>query len=193
MRGSQQAGGSADAMTFNAHISIRELRPDDSVTAITDLLRAAYAPLAAMGFKYLATHQDEATTRQRLQSGISIVAEMDGSIVGTVTVRAPEAESRCAWYLQPDVWSFGQFAVRTDLQRNGLGEKLMHAIEQRALQHGATELALDTAEGATHLVRWYERLGFRFIQHVSWEEANYISVVMSKRLPAPNASPNSPH
>ena len=166
------------------HICIRELRPDDSVAAITELLHTAYAPLAAMGFKYLATHQDEAMTRRRLQSGISIVAELDGAIVGTVTLRAPNAESRCAWYLQPGVWSFGQFAVRPDLQRNGLGEKLMHAIEQRALQHRAAELALDTAEGATHLVRWYERLGFRFIQHVSWEETNYRSVVMSKRLAA---------
>ncbi|MEQ1852103.1 MAG: bifunctional GNAT family N-acetyltransferase/class I SAM-dependent methyltransferase, partial [Chthoniobacteraceae bacterium] len=67
-----------------------------------------------------------------------------------------------------------------------LGQRLMHVIEQRALQHGAAELALDTAEGATHLVRWYERLGFRFIQHVSWDETNYRSVVMSKRLPDPN-------
>ena len=167
-------------------VVIRELRPDDSVAAITELLHTAYAPLAAMGFKYLATHQDEATTRRRLQSGISLVAELDGAIVGTVTLRAPKAESRCAWYLQPGVWSFGQFAVRPDLQRHGLGKKLMHAIEQRALQHGATELALDTAEGATHLVRWYEGLGFRFIQHVSWDETNYRSVVMSKRLPASN-------
>ena len=167
-------------------ICIRELRPDDSVAAITGLLHAAYAPLTAMGFKYLATHQDEATTRQRLQSGISIVAEVDGAIVGTVTLRVPKTESRCAWYLQPGVWSFGQFAVRPDLQRNGLGQKLMREIEQRALQNGATELALDTAEEATHLVRWYERLGFRFIQHVSWDETNYRSVVMSKRLPAPN-------
>lgn len=167
-------------------VVIRELRPDDSVSIITELLHAAYAPLAAMGFKYLVTHQDEATTRSRLQSGISIVAELDGAIVGTVTVRAPKAESRCAWYLQPGVWSFGQFAVRPDLQRNGIGEKLLREVEQRALQHGATELALDTAEGATHLVRWFERLGFRFVQHVSWEETNYRSVVMSKRLPAPN-------
>ncbi|MBK8037192.1 MAG: GNAT family N-acetyltransferase [Verrucomicrobiaceae bacterium] len=166
-------------------IRIRELQPDDSVAAITELLHTAYAPLAAMGFKYLATHQDEATTRQRLQSGMSFVAEMEGVIVGTVTLRAPKAESGCAWYLEPGVWSFGQFAVRPDLARNGLGTRLMLVIEQRALQQGATELALDTAEGATHLIRWYERMGFRFIQHVSWDDTNYRSVVMSKRLIAP--------
>ncbi|MEQ1854055.1 MAG: GNAT family N-acetyltransferase, partial [Chthoniobacteraceae bacterium] len=133
-------------------VVIRELRPDDSIADITELLHTAYAPLAAMGFKYLATHQDEATTRRRLQSGISIVAVLDGDIVGTVTLRAPQAESPCAWFSQPGVWSFGQFAVRPDLQRNGMGQRLMHVIEQRALQHGAAELALDTAEGATHLV-----------------------------------------
>lgn len=59
----------------------------------------------------------------------------------------------------------------------------MRVIEQFAIGHGADELALDTAEGATHLTRWYERLGFRFFQHVSWDETNYLSVVMSKRLP----------
>lgn len=101
-------------------ICIRGLRPDDSIAAITELLHTAHAPLAAMGFKYLATHQDVATTRRRLLSGNSIVAKLDGTIVGTVTLRAPKTESRCAWYLQPGVWSFGQFAVRPDLHRNGL-------------------------------------------------------------------------
>ncbi|MGV3532147.1 MAG: hypothetical protein ACO1QR_07230 [Chthoniobacteraceae bacterium] len=37
-------------------IQIRELRSEDSVEAITDLLHAAYAPLAAMNFRYTASH-----------------------------------------------------------------------------------------------------------------------------------------
>ncbi|MBW1796697.1 MAG: GNAT family N-acetyltransferase, partial [Deltaproteobacteria bacterium] len=47
---------------------------------------------------------------------------------------------------------------------------------------GASELALDTAEQATHLINWYERLGYRFIEYVDWDVTNYRSVIMSKRV-----------
>ena len=68
-------------------VVIRELLPEDSIPAITELLHEAYAPLAAKGFRYLATHQDDATTARRLQGGMSFVSEVDGRIVGTITLR----------------------------------------------------------------------------------------------------------
>jgi hypothetical protein len=43
-------------------------------------------------------------------------------------------------------------------------------------------MALDTAEGATHLRRCYEAIGYRFIQYISWHDTNYLSLVLSKRL-----------
>jgi predicted N-acetyltransferase YhbS len=166
----------------HSEILIRPLRDDDSIPAITRLLHAAFASLAAMGFRYLATHQDDSTTERRLRRGLAFVAELDGEIVGTITLRPPKSESRCAWYLRPGVWTCGQLAVRPDLQRQGLGRRLMDTVERRAIAEGAAELALDTAEGAAHLIAWYRRLGFRFVQHVSWEETNYRSVVVSKPL-----------
>ncbi len=48
---------------------IRELADDDSVAAITALLHAAYGSLAANGFRYLASHQDDAMTLRRLLEG----------------------------------------------------------------------------------------------------------------------------
>ena len=165
-----------------SEVIIRPLEERDSISAITALLHEAYAPLAAMGFRYLATHQDEAMTARRLRSGVPFVGELNGAIVGTVTLRLPKTESRCEWLQQPGVWSFGQFAVRPDLQGQGIGRRMIETVEQHAIASGASELALDTAEGATHLIEWYQRLGFRFIQHVSWEETNYRSVVLSKSL-----------
>jgi GNAT superfamily N-acetyltransferase len=161
---------------------IRAWLPTDDVAALTELLHQAYGQLARAGFRYLASHQDEAMTRKRLETGHPLVAVLDGTIVGTVTLYPPRPNSPCDLYRQSDVFSFGQFGVRPDLQRGGIGRCLVDRIEAEARELGAARLALDTAEGATHLVRWYERLGFRFVQYAQWDMTNYRSVVMCKPL-----------
>ncbi len=161
---------------------IREFASGDSVSAITALLRAAYASLAASGFRYLASHQDETITLRRLQCGIPFIAESRGDIIGTVTVYRPSSTSLCEWYRQPTVYHFGQFAVRPDLQQRGIGSRIYEHVEAFARSLDVAELALDTAEGALHLRRWYEHLGFRFVQFISWDETNYRSVILSKAL-----------
>ncbi len=166
-------------------VEIRDWQLTDDVAALTDLLHQAYGQLAQAGFRYLATHQDEATTRQRLESGHPFVALLGEQIVGTVTLYPPQPDSPCELYRRAGVFCFGQFGVRPDLQRSGIGGQLVAHLERKARELGAAVLALDTAEGATHLVRWYERLGFRFVQHVQWDVTNYRSVVMSKSLTSP--------
>jgi GNAT superfamily N-acetyltransferase len=164
-------------------ILIRPFAPaSDSVPAITALLHAAYGALAARGLHYVASHQDDATTLSRLQRGHPFVAESAGEIVGTITLYTHRADAPCEWYCRPGVHHFGQFGVRPDLQRRGLGRRLYQQVEDHARHLGAHHLALDTAESADHLRRWYERLGFRFVQHVSWGDTNYRSVVLSKAL-----------
>ena len=39
-----------------------------------------------------------------------------------------------------------------------------------------------TAREARHLVLLYERLGFRFVQQADWEQTNYTSIIMNKKL-----------
>ena len=163
-------------------LTIRAWQPTDDVDVITELLHRAYAPLAQAGLRYLATHQSAEVTRERLTSGHPLVALREGTIVGTATLYPPDAASPCELYRQPGVYCFGQFAVSPELQRGGIGRQLIEHLEAVARQQGATELALDTAEGAVHLVEWYRRLGFRPVQYVDWEVTNYRSVVMSKTL-----------
>ncbi len=171
---------------------VRALREDDNVSAITRLLHAAYAPLAEMGFRYLASHQNDDVTWRRLRQGFAFVGVMSGQIVATLTLRPPDPDSPCAWYRESGAFSVGQFAVLPSLQRQGIGLRLIQMAELQACGRGASHLALDTAEGATHLRRWYERLGYRFIQHISWHETNYRSVVLSKSLKAePHPPPAS--
>ena len=172
-------------------MTIRPLQVDDDIAAITRLLHAAYAPLAVRGFRYVATHQDDETTRKRLEAGWSFLAiGPNADITGTVTLYPPDAASPCEWYQGPGHFHFGQFGVLPSAQRRGLGGRLLRTIEAKAMAEGARELALDTAEGASHLVDWYRRLGFRFIDHVDWPVTNYRSVILSKTLAPTDDSPD---
>jgi GNAT superfamily N-acetyltransferase len=132
--------------------------------------------------RYLASHQDDATTLRRISKGECWVAEVTGRLVGTITLRHAEHTQGCPWYDRRDVASFGQFAVDPAWQRRGVGTLLVEHVERRARAKGVTELALDTAEAADDLIGFYTRRGYRFIEHVRWDVVNYRSVVMSKTL-----------
>lgn len=167
---------------MKGYLTIRPYREEDAIPPITAMLHAAYAPLAAMGLRYTATHQSDEVTLRRLLRGFPFVGELEGEIVATVTLYPSEEESSCAWYRKPGVFSFGQFGVKPDLQGRGIGGKLIRLMEDEAGQRGAEELALDTAEGAHHLIEWYGRCGFREVERVSWDSTNYCSVILSKTL-----------
>ena len=163
-------------------IIIRPLLAEDSLADLTALLHRAYARLAGMGLRYMATHQSVDVTRKRVEKGQCFVALAEGTICGTIVFKDPMQTSGCPWYDRPDVASVGQFAVDPALQGKGLGRRLMMLAEERALTSGTRELALDTAEPATHLISWYTRLGYRHIEYADWGHTNYRSVIMSKAV-----------
>jgi ribosomal protein S18 acetylase RimI-like enzyme len=167
-----------------AGIDLRRLAPTDSIADLTTMLHAAYAPLAAAGMRFLATHQDERTTAYRASKGECWVAveTASGRIVGTVTIRTPDNTRGCPWYDRGDVASASQFAVDPAWQGRGLGSALMRLAEERAAALGAAEIAVDTAETAAHLIAMYERWGFRRVGMARWEAVNYASVVLSRTL-----------
>ncbi|MEF2072984.1 GNAT family N-acetyltransferase [Consotaella aegiceratis] len=72
--------------------------------------------------------------------------------------------------------------VRPDQQGRGVGNRLLYEAERRAVDGGASELALDTSEGAHHLIDWYGRKGFALAETVQWRGKTYRSVIMSKPL-----------
>lgn len=164
-------------------VKIREWVPGDDVRPVTALLHRAYAELAAMGLRYVATHQDDETTRLRLAKDTSWVAEDAGVLVGTIAV-CPWTSLRNAaeGYRRPGLWLFHQFGVDPPCQRRGIGSKLLAVAEDHARRNGATEFACDTAEGATHLIALYERLGFEIVGEADFEDTNYKSFILVKRL-----------
>ena len=58
----------------------------------------------------------------------------------------------------------------------------MDTEDLRAAESGAEEIALDTAEEASHLASWYERCGYRFVEHAQWLGKTYRSVIKSKAI-----------
>jgi GNAT superfamily N-acetyltransferase len=162
---------------------IRPLDERDSIAELTDLLHRSYRALADMGLRFFATHQTEKQTLERVSSGRCYVALLNDRLVGTITYYGPKKTSAASFYRRDDVAFFGQFAVAPELQGRGFGNELLAHVESIARgEDGITELALDTAEPASHLIEYYARHGYTIVEHVQWSETNYRSVVMSKRL-----------
>jgi GNAT superfamily N-acetyltransferase len=162
--------------------TIRLLAANDSLEEITAVLHRAYARLAAMGFNYTAADQDVETTRKRFDGGQGFVAIDNEKIVGTIVVQPSKPTSPCAYYRHAHVASIHQFGIEPTRQGAGIGRALIAKCEQWARENGFVEIALDTAEQATHLIALYAKLGYEQRDFVQWEGKVYRSVVMSKSL-----------
>jgi uncharacterized damage-inducible protein DinB/GNAT superfamily N-acetyltransferase len=168
--------------------TVRGLAARDSLPLLTGLLNRAYAPLLARGLNFTASTQDVDTTRRRAAEGQCFVAELEGTLVGTVTVCGPYELGDVGpvggspWYRDPDIAHFHQFAVDPACQRQGIGQRLIRACEQWARERGFGSIALDTAEPATDLIQTYGRMGYGAVGFMQWPGKTYRSVVMRKRL-----------
>lgn len=163
-------------------VHFRYLRPDDDLDALTELLHAAYAPLADAGMRFVASHQSVDVTRQRVLQGDTIVGTIGDRIVGTVTISAASRTGGSPFYERHDAANVGQFAVAPPLQDRRIGSTLMDFAEERARGLGYAHMVLNTSEHASRLIRFYERRQYRFIEYTRWPDVNYRSVVMAKTL-----------
>ena len=163
-------------------IVYRYVQPEDDIHVITAMLHEAYAPLAARGMRFVATHQDATVTVKRIGRGDTIVAVESGAIVGIITLKDVSKTTGSPFYDRADVAGFGQFAVRPSHQHRGIGSTLLTLVEEVAREKGVVELGLDTAESAAELIALYQSKGYRFIEHLQWPETNYRSMLLAKRL-----------
>lgn len=170
-----------------SEILIRRFEPDDCVDEITSLLHRAYKKNADMDIHFVASHQGADVTQERLDQGSAFIAELDGKIVGTITLTYPIDVPHAEYHTDRRLASFGQFAVEPGLQGSGLGRILIQTVEAEAMRLGAEEICLDTAQPAAHLISYYQRLGYEIRAEADWRpEVNYKSWVMVKALEASN-------
>lgn len=163
-------------------IEIRPFCANDSLAELTAVLHRAYAALGAMGLNHTSVDQSEEETRRRIAGGTCLVAVSRGVLVGTILYRPPDQTRGCSWYDRPEVASLHQFGVAPASQRAGVGSRLMQTVERLALESGAGQLALDTAEPAEHLRQFYIKRGYHFIEYAQWPGKVYRSVILSKIL-----------
>jgi len=163
-------------------VRYRFVRLTDDVAAMTDLLHRAYAPLAAAGMHYVASHQSADVTVQRMAKGDTVVAVITDHVIGTVTLARASETSGSPFYDRIDVAHFGQFAVDPEHQRSGIGSTLLTLVETLAEERGVRELGLDTSEHASGLIRLYSAKGYRFVEFSRWSTVNYRSVIMAKTI-----------
>lgn len=171
-------------------VAVRRYLIDDSITEITQLLHRAYAPQVAMGLRPLAGRQDDKTTLDRVLNSECHLALLEGEgaaaprppIVGIILFNEHERVAFPEFFLRPRVSHFAMFAVEPGLQGLGIGRLLLERCEERSREIGSTELALSMAEPDAALRAYYERRGYRFIEHWQWPYTNYRSCILSKRL-----------
>jgi GNAT superfamily N-acetyltransferase len=165
-------------------IIIRQFASTDDIEELTLLLNKSYKKLSDQGFKYLASHQNSKTTKQRIDEGQCFVIFFENKLIATITYYSPTQASGNEWYDQDFVASYGQFAVDTEFQKIGLGGKLIGFVENLAKSDNAREIAVDTAEGASELISYYSKRDYKFVGHTQWNETNYRSVLLSKKIQA---------
>ncbi len=154
----------------------------DSVEELTELLHRAYKRLADMGLNFIATFQTAEYTRNYFKKGECFVLTSGKEISGTIFYQTVMWDDAPEIYKLADSVLVGKFAVEPELQKLGLGNKLMDFVESYAAGNGKKRVVLDTSEKALHLIEYYKRRGYNFIEFWQWPDVNYRSVIMSKEL-----------
>lgn len=145
-------------------LTIRTATPAD-LEAAADICVAAYDAAGQLepGSPYAATLRD---TPLRAATGVLLVAERAGDVVGTVTICPMGTEF--AEICRPGELEFRFLAVHPDHQREGIADALVAACEDHARAHGLHTLAIcvrDTNVGAAAM---YERRGFTRVPDRDW-------------------------
>jgi len=163
-------------------IVIREMRPEDA-RAFLEIHHAAVRGVAANDYPpevidawapAQLTDKAVALVRANPEGELSLIAEIDGRIVGVAALVITNAELR-ACYVAPEA------------NRSGVGSALVRKLEQVARDQGLALLELDSSVTAAP---FYEALGYEtpeLGEHVLANEQRIACVKMRKALPPPSA------
>jgi ribosomal protein S18 acetylase RimI-like enzyme len=143
------------------HLSIRNARNNER-SIIRDLTIAAYAQYQAVmppGFWTFYQH-NLITTVDGEGNGERLVAEQNGSIVGSVMLFPPATNPYANALINTSYPEVRFLAVLPQTRGQGIGAALMKECERRAQEAGAQAIGLHTAEVMQAAIHLYERLGY---------------------------------
>lgn len=146
--------------------TIRRSQPADA-DAVGTITEAAYRHDGHLGMDggdaYAALLRDAAA---RMAEATVLVAELDGVVVGSVTV----APSGTPWanVARPGELEVRMLGVAAAARRRGVAEALMVAVEEHARSLGLGTVVLSTSVDMFSAQRLYERLGYRLQPDRDW-------------------------
>ena len=140
--------------------SHRWAEPSDVAQIVALVERAYRGPASRVGWTTEAdlldgqrTDADEVAALIASETTRLLVAELDGRIIASVLVKAPERPGGAAYV--------GMFAVEPALQAGGVGRALLAQLEQRvATELGATRVRMTVITQRSELIAWYQRRGY---------------------------------
>jgi GrpB-like predicted nucleotidyltransferase (UPF0157 family)/GNAT superfamily N-acetyltransferase len=170
-----------ETVTANG-ISIAPYEAQFAIPAITEFVHRGYASVAARGLRFVATHQTDGVTHDRIVRGQTFLGTQDDALISIISVYGPRHDRSVATYRDPHTAYFGHFTVDPSLRRSGVGSLMVEHAERYARSIGFDYMALDTAEPATDLLAYYAKRGYEIVERVKWDEVNYPSMIMRKEL-----------
>lgn len=90
--------------------------------------------------------------------GTILVAELEGEVVGTIILLAPESDLCGSW--EAGYWEFRMLATHPKTHGMGIGKNLVSYAETYARQRGAPGFCIRVRAGLPNLYGFYEKLGY---------------------------------
>ena len=141
-------------------VIVRLALPSESET-VSDLISEAFSPFRDEytdgAFEYTTPKAD--AIRPRFDEGPIWIAEIDGEAVGTVSGLPDNGR----FYIR-------SMAIKPSVQRGGIGQKLLDALEAYARAEGFEKLYLYTTYVLPGAKRLYEKNGFYVLRETAPEE-----------------------
>jgi ribosomal protein S18 acetylase RimI-like enzyme len=165
----------------NSHLLIRNVRLEE-IKEVSVLLEEAYRQYQNLIRPEAWKHyqEDIVDVCSRLDESDLIVAELDGRLVGCVTLYLDAARA------MPDVWPAGSaairlLAVRPAYRNRGIGRSLMDESISRCRRANIRVIGLHTTEIMDIARQLYERMGFLRVPESDFHPAPNVTV-MAYRL-----------
>lgn len=172
---------SRDSSRRNDILHIRDARPDE-LDEVSQLLKEAYQQYESsipspIWESYL---EDIMDAGSRLDDAELIIAELDGLLVGTVTLYLEASRSSQEGW--PRGWAgIRLLAVRPAYRKRGIGHALMEECLRCCRRQGIPTIGLHTSEVMDVARRMYERMGFVRVPEFDFRPAPEVTV-MAYRL-----------